>query len=78
MADQTKLSQAQNSVEKATNAVGQAGDHPSERMISQAENAVAHAEGAVNQAKDASGSSAEQLEDQVQSARSALDGSTQG
>ncbi|WP_438448720.1 hypothetical protein [Gorillibacterium sp. sgz5001074] len=71
--DRNKLSQAQNAVETANNAVGQAEDHPSDKMVQQAEMSLLHAQAAVHQAQDESGS-AEQLQDQLASDRSALSG----
>jgi hypothetical protein len=52
MANTHREKEALNSVRKATNAVGQAGDHPSDRMIEQADNALIHANVAVGQALD--------------------------
>ncbi|PZE19570.1 hypothetical protein [Paenibacillus xerothermodurans] len=50
MAEQNKVTQAVNSVETAHNAVAQAEEHPSDRMLEQAEQSLRHANASVGQA----------------------------
>ncbi|KIL37814.1 hypothetical protein SD70_30530 [Gordoniibacillus kamchatkensis] len=75
MPDTIKTKQALNSAEKASNAVGQAEDHPSERMREQAEHSLISAEMAVRQAEEAGGDSAalQRAAEQVEQGRAKVD-----
>ncbi|MDB4868435.1 MAG: hypothetical protein JWR03_2768 [Cohnella sp.] len=73
MSEQTKTSQAENSLDAAQHAVDQAESHPSGEKIEEADNSLEHAEIAVRQAADSGSSEAGELAGQLESERSVLE-----